>query len=172
MGIPGQSNRTVRGKLAGVRQTVDINGFKARLPAAGVVLYVKGGSGKLIRSLLHVCKVNGCDVRPLESYRADDRPTAYSVVGDGRAVLDIVAHPAVESWHLIVNANVPRLARPDPIAPAAGGNPRAAASLAYERAGLRGRREIDERERRAAADAEELRALARWEERQRDNAIG
>jgi hypothetical protein len=72
----------------------------------GLIVYVKAGSGRLMREFDRFCQHWGIYRRPVQE-AIDGRPDAWEVLGSVDALERLIAHPAVARWHYILSVKPP-----------------------------------------------------------------
>jgi hypothetical protein len=83
------------------RQHAELPGRKP-----GIVVYVKAGSGRLMREFRRFCGHAGIDAHPVQEM-AESRPLAYECIGTVESLERLIGHPAVANWHYILNVRPP-----------------------------------------------------------------
>lgn len=95
-----------RGSIVLPSRPIDIgNGCMMSGRKPGIIVYIKAGSGRLVREFTRFCDVAGIDAMPVQS--AGDRPDAYECIGSIESLERLTGHPAVRDWHFIVGVRVP-----------------------------------------------------------------
>src|SRR4051812_5032548 len=97
-----------RGSIVLPSRPVDIGGgtfMGGRKP--GVIVYVKAGSGRLMRKFGRFLDANGIHAFPVQEVGDDGLADAWECIGSVQSLERLTAHPAVRDWHLIVNVRPP-----------------------------------------------------------------
>lgn len=99
--------REPRGRIVMPTRPVPIGGGVVITGAKpGIVVYVRAGSGRLMREFDRFCCHWGIYRRPAqEAY--GDRPDAWEVLGSVDALERLIGHPAVVRWHYILSVKPP-----------------------------------------------------------------
>ena len=133
-----------RGSVVRPRRVLEFDGgARARASFPGVIAYVKAGSGRLHRQFLEAARRLGVDAVERQCVGNDGRAEAWECVGPLDKLEQLLEHPAVSDWHLIIGVRVP-------VACGGSGTP----SPAAEKRIAAGRRE--------ACDRAAEREAARW----------
>src|SRR5947209_16339818 len=99
--------REPRGRIVMPTRPVPIGGGVVITGAKpGIVVYVKAGSGRLMREFDRFCQVWGLFRRPVQA-AIDGRPDAWEVLGSVDALEPLIGHPAVVRWHYILSVKPP-----------------------------------------------------------------
>jgi hypothetical protein len=99
-----------RGRIVCPTRPVPVGGAIATGAKPGIIVYVKAGSGRLMREFARFCERWGVHRRPAqEGY--GDRPDAWEVLGSVDALERLIGHPAILNWHYILNVAPPRAAQ-------------------------------------------------------------
>jgi hypothetical protein len=99
--------RSPRGRIVMPTRPVPIGGGVVITGAKpGIIVYVRAGSGRLMREFDRFCRHWGIFRRPAqEAY--GDRPDSWQVLGSVDALERLIGHPAVIRWHYILSVKPP-----------------------------------------------------------------
>lgn len=75
-------------------------------PKPGLIVYVRAGSGRLMREFHRFCQHWGVHPRPVQEC-VPGRPDAWECIGSVDALERLIAHPAVVRWHYILDVKPP-----------------------------------------------------------------
>jgi hypothetical protein len=102
--------RNPRGSIVMPSRPVHIGGgvvITGRKP--GLIVYVKAGSGRLMREFTRFCEHWGIQAFPVQEV-IPGRPDAFECLGSVDALERLIAHPAVLRWHYVLNVRPPLVA--------------------------------------------------------------
>jgi hypothetical protein len=99
--------RNPRGRIVMPTRPVPIGGGVVITGAKpGIVVYVRAGSGRLMREFERFCEHWGIFRRPVQA-AVNGRPDAWEVLGSVDALERLIGHPAVVRWHYILSVKPP-----------------------------------------------------------------
>jgi hypothetical protein len=99
--------RNPRGRIVMPTRPIHIGGGVVITgPKPGIVVYVRAGSGRLMREFERFCQHWGIFRRPVQEC-IDGRPDAWEVLGSVDALERLIGHPAVIRWHYILSVKPP-----------------------------------------------------------------
>ena len=99
--------RSPRGHIVCPKRAIPLGGAYISGPWPGLVIYVRCGSGRLMRELTRFCSHVGIHLRPVQEV-VDGRPDAFEAIGTVDALERLIGHPAILNWHYILSTPIPR----------------------------------------------------------------
>jgi hypothetical protein len=103
--------RNPRGRIVMPTRPVPIGGgVVVTGPKPGIVVYVRAGSGRLMREFDRFCQHWGIFRRPVQE-AIDGRPDAWEVLGSVDALERLIGHPAIVRWHYVLSVKPPMAAQ-------------------------------------------------------------
>jgi hypothetical protein len=141
--------RDVKGRIVMPTRPVAIGGAVATGAKPGLIVYVRSGSGRLMRKFHRFCAQWGIAARPVQEVVTGE-PDAWEVIGTVESLEALLEHDAVVRWHYIMAAK-------PPMGAAGGGSPDGAnvkRALRDQRTPKADRLAREETERRAKLPAE------------------
>jgi hypothetical protein len=99
--------RNPRGRIVMPTRAVPIgSGVVITGAKPGIIVYVRAGSGRLMREFDRFCQHWGIFRRPVQEC-IDGRPDAWEVLGSVDALERLIGHPAVIRWHYVMSVKPP-----------------------------------------------------------------
>jgi len=144
-----------RGRIVCPTRPVPIGAAVATGAKPGLIVYVRAGSGRLMREFTRFCAHWGIHARPVQEV-IDGRPDAFECIGTVDALERLIGHPAVTNHHYIMDAK-------PPLGAAGGGSPdgvNVKRALRDQRTPKADRLARDETERRERLTADERDTIA------------